>query len=250
MIKSLRKIGSRQMSLKTTILTIALVLFAVTAIAARYESLDVSKLRCGNIARLSENDPLDISYDGTFTKTDADGNIEEYVAADSVVVIGYDDLSTLTDQAATGGASVFWASPGVTYLVDIMDIGLHFGVGSGIAFTGVTCIAPLASSENDGKTFSVIWAYPSGATGYGVTHSGNTRIHVRPFCAIGPGSTTASVTAYGLSTQSVQSIYEPLAYGVTSGGSIWYINRMGDSYTGKLQYDAGASVFMVKSLDH
>ena len=240
MFSAIKRIGSRKVSVRTAALVIAFVLFAVTAMAARYESLTVGTLKADKIERLSENAPLDITIDGVWTKTDADGNIEGYKAADSEVVINYDDLSTLTSQAATSGQSVFWCSPGVHYIVDMLDISTRaFPPGTGVVWSGVTAIAPEANAANDGKAFSIEWGLSGTTVTFTGAMSGVTTIHVAPICLM---SGTASTTSYGTAGQVVQSMLHPVTVGVVSGTTTGFMDKPGDMSVYRLQNNSGVSV--------
>lgn len=186
-----------------------------------------------------------IDFEGaTITKKDPSGNIEEYKAADSIVVIDEDDLTSWTEDADTSGQSIFFCSPGVHYLVDVWSMqNFLFGPGTpgaGTVFSAVTAVAPEATAANDGKPFQVSYWYPSGATGYSNAASGATTIYVVPYAAFAGASAT---TSYDTPGQEVQAILHPIGGDITSGQTAWYIDQAGDTFEGVLQHNAGASVF-------
>jgi hypothetical protein len=169
------------------------------------------------------------------------------IAGVTVVVIDEDDLSTLTSQAATSGQSVFWLDWGYFYVVDVMSLSNLVFNEAGTVFSAVTAIAPKVTAANDGKTFGIMWGYPSGSTNYSDSHSGLTYVQVVPYAEF---AGAAAATSYYTPGQTVQSIYEPTGWDVTTGGSVYYVNRLGDAYVGKACYNSGASIQGIFEINH
>jgi len=110
-----KKVGSRKVSIKTTVLTIAMCLFAITAIAARYEVLTVGTLQVNTIEKLSSNYTLDLT-DPRFSGT----------------IINREE-PTIVDM---GGTSVYLLTRPGTYWIDdfLSTDGTRNGSGVSIQF--------------------------------------------------------------------------------------------------------------------
>ncbi len=113
MFSKFRRIGSRKVSVKTAVLVIALMLFAVTAIAARYESLTVGDLYVDDIAALSENYTLDI------TSPNFKGTLSDQ-SQPTIVDLGGTSVYTLT-------------GPGIYWIDDYLSTDGSRGSGSGVS---------------------------------------------------------------------------------------------------------------------
>jgi len=127
------------------------------------------------------------------------------------------------------------------------------GTTSIIEFTGVTGILPYAISSNSSYQTSTVEMAVTGSTGYAI--SGNTPITV--WAPVNPGATEYSVDGgAALSGASYQPVYVRIPFGggiygreetepntsLTSGGSIWGINKPGESITFKYIHGSGTSV--------
>jgi hypothetical protein len=137
MFSAIKRIGSRKVSVRTAALVIAFVLFAVTAMAARYESLTVGTLKVDKIERLSENAPLDITIDGAWTET----------------------MGAIPYTAGTG--FVLEDAEGSFYTFDVTSVddsnlsstGSSGALVSGTA--GVTLILPVPTADNHGRVYPI-----------------------------------------------------------------------------------------------
>jgi hypothetical protein len=189
MLPRIKNIGSRKVSIKTAVLVIALVLFAVTAIAARYESLTVGDLYVDDVAALSSNHTLDVTsprVDGTYidrtdpTIPDLSGTSYYNVTApgtywvDTTQTDGVDatrdsgtGVSLIINQSALtsandGAVFEFKKVPGASLLSS--------GGGSGSSmFSGTTPVC--ISLEVASSATPQIWNQTTGVT-YAVSNSG------------------------------------------------------------------------------
>lgn len=192
---------------------------------------------------------------------------------DDVVILNNVNQFTTYAGSSGSGASIYRTLWGKRYIVDPYAISISRGLGAlGAvtaiqAFTGVSMILPYATSSASMYQSTTVEMRLTGTTGYDFCKSGGTKIWV--WAPVHPSATSyntssANVSAFAQSVVNAGATYQTVHVALpnmsestvtyfgatnkitslTTGGSVWGINKPGESYTFEYVNGSGTSVIM------
>lgn len=192
-------------------------------------------------------------WNGTIQQVNSSGTTDFYSPANKVVYItSATQLSTWGNAAA--GQSYYQTEPGKTYLVDPWALAHSLVSAGGVSafehatFSGVTLVLPDASKFHGPAYDVTVGVVCDNDAGASALLTGATPVLVYPF----GGSPGAGLTKYGYAATgpSQTMLQERTLNGVpnvvlqvTSGGSYWELNRLGEHAVFGLE-DSAVSAFV------